>query len=98
MTDKASPAGWVVQVTIAAPPSPPPKEGARWVGNKMPGAPSFEYFNVAIVDPGEAVEATMKYLAKIKADAGVGDVSTARKLSSAEVDALRLKAGEVKPA
>ena len=98
MTDKASLAGWVVQVAFAAPPAPPAKEGARWIVNKMPGAPSFEYFNVAIVNPGEAVAATTKYLAKIKADAGVGDVSTVRKLSSAEVDALRLKAGEVKPA
>jgi hypothetical protein len=98
MTDRASPAGWVVQVTLAAPPPPPSKEGARWVGDKMPGAPSFEYFNVAIVNPDQAIEATTKYLAKIKADAGVGGASTVRKLSSAEVDALRLKAGEVKPA
>jgi hypothetical protein len=37
----------------------------------MPDAPSFEYFNVAIANPGEAVEAATKYLAKIKADVGV---------------------------
>jgi hypothetical protein len=98
MTEKASPAGWVVQVTFAAPPPPPSKEGVRWVGNKMPDAPSFEYFNVAIASPGEAVEATTKYLAKIKADVGVGDPSTVRQLSSAEVAALGLKSGEVKPA
>jgi hypothetical protein len=98
MTDKASPAGWVVQVTMAAPPPPPSKKGARWVGGNMPDAPSFEYFNVAIANPGEAVEATTKYLAKIKADVGDGDASTVRQLSSAEVAALGLKSGEVKPA
>ena len=97
MIDKASPAGWVVQVTIASSP-PPSKEGAQWIGDKMPGAPSFEYFNVAIANADKAVEATTKYLAKGKVDAEHVDASTVRGLSSAEVAALRLKAGEVKPA
>jgi hypothetical protein len=35
----------------------------------MPGAPSFEYFNVGIANPDKAVEATTKYLAKGKVDA-----------------------------
>ena len=98
MTAKAPPAGWVVQVTIASSPVPPAKEGAQWIGEKMPGAPSFEYFNVAIASPDKAVEATTKYLAKGKVDAEHVDASTVRELSSAEVAALRLKAGEVKPA
>ena len=98
MTDKASPAGWVVQSNYRRTSRPPSKEGARWVVDKMPGAPSFEYFNAAIANPGQALDATKKYLAKVKADVGIGDASTVRQLSSAEVDALRLKAGEVKPA
>ena len=82
MTAKASPAGWVVQVTIAAGPSPPSKEGARWIGDKMPGAPSFEYFNVAIVDPDKAIKATTTYLAKGKLDdAEDVDASAVRELS-----------------
>jgi len=70
MIDKASPAGWVVQVTIAASPL---KGGAQWIGDKMPGAPSFEYFNVGIAGPDKAVEATTKYLAKGKVAAGTVD-------------------------
>jgi hypothetical protein len=96
MTDKASPAGWVVQVIIAS--SPPSKEGAQWIGDKMPGPPSFEYFNVGIADPDKAVEATTKYLAKGKVAAGDVGARTVRELSPAEVVALRLKAGEVRPA
>src|SRR6185295_4300018 len=98
MTVKAPPAGWVVQVTIVSSPSPPSKEGAQWIGDKMPGAPSFEYFNVAIANPDKAVEATTKYLAKGKVGAEEVAASTVRKLSSAEVAALGLKVGEVKPA
>jgi|SoiMethySBSTD1v2_1073268.scaffolds.fasta_scaffold306738_3 hypothetical protein len=64
----------------------------------MLGAPSFEYCNVAIASPDKAVEATRKYLGKVKDGAGAVDASTVRKLSSAEVAALGLKAGEVKPA
>jgi hypothetical protein len=95
MTDKASPAGWVVQVTIAA---SPPKEADRWIGAKLPDAPSFEYFNVGIADPGEAVQATAAYLAKGGTDVGSVPASAVRELSPAEVVALRLKAGEVRPA
>jgi hypothetical protein len=90
MSAKAPPAGWVVQVTIAASPL---KGGAQWIGDKMPGAPSFEYFNVGIASPDKAVEATTKYLAK-----GNVGACTVRELSAAEMVALRLKAGEVRPA
>jgi hypothetical protein len=94
MSAKAPPAGWVVQATIATPPA---LDDAKWVGDKMPSAPTFEYFNVAIADPNKAVEATAKYLAKAKVDTE-GGLSAVRELSSAEVSALLLKAGEVKPA
>jgi hypothetical protein len=96
MTDKASPAGWVIQVATPAPPS---KEGARWLGTALLDAPSFKYFNVAMAEPDEAVEATAKYLAKAKGDTVDGvETSAVRALSSAEIDALGLKTGQVKPA
>ena len=60
-------------------------------------APSFEYFNVAIAAPDKAMEATTKHMAK-GAEAKAGEMSVVRKLSSGEIAALRLKAGEVKPA
>jgi hypothetical protein len=85
-------------VTIASSPLPPSKEGAQWIDDKMPGAPSFEYFNVAIASPDKAVEATTKYLAKGRVDAEDVHAITVRDLSPAEVAALRLKSGEVKPA
>ena len=70
MTDKASPAGWVVQVTIPAPAAPSSQEGGRWNGPQMLGAPSFEYCNVAIASPDKAVEATRKCLGKSRAPSG----------------------------
>jgi hypothetical protein len=96
MIDKASPAGWVVQVTMAT--APASQEGARWIGPQMPGAPSFRYYNVAIGSPDKAIEAAANYVAKGKADAADVATSTVRQLSSAEVAALGLKPGEAKPA
>ena len=96
MTDKASPAGWVVQVTVLAPIAPASQE--RWIGPKMLDAPSFQYYNVAISNPDRAVEATANYVAKGKADAADVAANTVRQLSSAEVAALGLEAGEAKPA
>ncbi|MGH7488290.1 MAG: hypothetical protein ACREMY_22230, partial [bacterium] len=61
------------------------------------GAPSFKYFNVAIAAPDKAMEATSKYLAQ-GAEAMVGELSVARKLSAGEIVALGLAAGDVKPA
>ena len=95
MADKASPAGWVVQVTIPAPPS---EEATPWTAARMSRAPSFKYYNAAIANPDKAIETTTKYLAKISADAGDDDPRTVRELSSAEIAALGLNAGEVKPA
>ena len=93
MTAKASPAGWVVQVTIRPRAA---EDAAGWVGTRMPGAPSFKYFNVAIPEADRAMEATSKYLAK--ANAPDGEMRTVRGLSPEEIAVLKLKAGEVKPA
>ena len=92
MTDKAPQAGCVVQVVTAGSPD---GEGSR-VARAALGPPSFQYFNVAIAAPDKAVEATMKHLSK--AAAKDGEVSVVRGLSSEEIAALSLTAGEVKPA
>jgi hypothetical protein len=60
------------------------------------GAPSFQYYNVAIAAPSNALEATAKHLAA--ANAADGEKSVVRELSAGEIAALKLKAGEVKPA
>ena len=60
-------------------------------------APTFAYFNVAIAAPDKAMEATTKHLAE-GAEPKSGAVSVVRKLSSREIAALSLEAGEVKPA
>jgi hypothetical protein len=97
MTDKAPPAGWVVQVTVPALPTPSaPTTTGRWIGPVKLGAPSFQYFNVAIADAHKATEATGKHL-------GIPDdddrkMHAVRRLSEAEIAALSLNAGEVKPA
>ena len=91
MTVKAEPAGWVVQVTI---PAPIASAQAGWVGPITSDAPSFQYFNVAIIDPVEAVEATRAHSGADK-DASIVPV---RPLSSAELAAIPLQAAEVKPA
>ena len=96
MNQKAHPAGWVVQVTIPAPIAPPRADGSRWIGAVALSAPSFQYYNVAIAAPKNAIEATTKHLAK--AEAKDGEMSVVRALSSAEIAALSLKAGEVRPA
>ena len=96
MTDKTSPAGWVVQVTILAPVAPASLE--RWIGPKMLDAPSFQYYNVAVSNPNKAIEATANYVAKGKADAADVAANTVRELSPAEIAVLGLEAGEARPA
>jgi hypothetical protein len=91
MTDKALETGWVVQVTVPAPPAP---SDEKWRANRGGGAPSFKYFNVAIADASKAVEAAIKHLA----EAGETDMRVVRGLSSGEIAALNLTAGQVKPA
>jgi len=94
MTDKASPAGWVVQLTIPAQVSEDAQ--SRWVGRQGLGPPSFRYFNVAIAVPFKAIEATRVHLA------GTEDkdreMSVVRGLSEPEIVALGLNVGDVKPA
>ena len=96
MTEKTSPAGWVVQVAVPAPLTPPKPDGVRWLGPVLLSAPSFKYFNVAVPIATKAIEATTKHLAKTEAKDG--EMSVVRELSAKEIAALSLKAGEVKPA
>jgi hypothetical protein len=97
MTDKASPAGWVVQVTIPKKPDDRLAD-APWRPPIMAAdAPSFQYFNVAIAAPGKAIEATANHLAS-NPEAKTWEMSVVRKLSPAEIAALSLEVGEVKPA
>jgi hypothetical protein len=97
MTDKALPAGWVVQAAIPAKPEERAADAPWRPSAMLVSAPSFEYFNVAIASPDKAIEAAAKHLAK-GAEARAGKMSVVRKLSAGEIVALRLKAGEVKPA
>ena len=94
MTDKATPAGWVVQLTIPVPVSE--NAQSRWVGRPSLGPPIFRYFNVAIAAPFKAIEATREHLA------GTEDkdreMSVVRGLSEPEIAALSLNVGDVKPA
>jgi hypothetical protein len=60
------------------------------------GAPSFLYFNVAIADAHKAAEATGKHLAI--PDGDDRKIHAVRSLSVAEIAALNLNPGEVKPA
>ena len=96
MSEKTSPAGWVVQVTVPAPVAPPRADGLRWIGAVALSAPSFQYFNVAIAAPKTAMEATTKHLASTEVKGG--EMSVVRALSAKEIAALHLKAGEVRPA
>jgi hypothetical protein len=97
MTDKASPAGWVAQVTIPGKPDVRLAD-APWRPPIMAaGAPLFQYFNVAISAPDKAIEATAKHLEN-SPEAETWEISVVRKLSAAEIAALSLEAGEVKPA
>jgi len=92
MTEKAPPAGWVVQVTTPGKPSSTPSLSGRLYN--LLGPPSFEYFNVAIGVPAKAVEATTLQLTEGRDR----EARTIRALSAEEIAALSLKAGDVAPA
>jgi hypothetical protein len=94
MIDKSSLAGWVVQLVVPPSIALPRADSTKWVGAAMDGAPSFQYFNVAIVDNSDAVEATRKYCGASK-DAVMTSV---RALSALEAASISLLSGEVKPA
>jgi hypothetical protein len=88
MSDQAPPEGWVVQIVV---PARSAARGREWIGATLPDAPSFIYFNAAVAVAAEAIEAA-KHLA------AAGEGSVVRVLSSAEIAALGLQPGEVKPA
>ena len=92
MTEQAAETGWVVQVTIPAPPRLP---DSRWQVAPGRDPPSLAYFNVAVADAVKAVAATVKHLASPDANRNVRVV---RGLSLGEIVALNLSAGQVKPA
>lgn len=80
----------MVQVTTPGQPSPTRSGRLK----DVLGAPSFEYFNVAIAAPEKAVDATTEHLAEDK----VREARTVRALSPDEIASLRLKTGDVAPA
>ena len=92
MTEQAPETGWVVEVTIPAPPRLP-NSGCRVHPGRDP--PSFIYFNVAIADAVKAIAATVKHLAKSDE---TREMRVVRGLSVAEIAALSLTGGQVKPA
>jgi hypothetical protein len=94
MTDKAPPAGWVVQAIVPAPPSVPSATAPRWRGLQGESAPSFKYFNVAIEDAQKAVAAAA---AQMSGTEGV-KFDAVRALSAAELATAHLKTGQLKPA
>jgi hypothetical protein len=63
-------------------------------GPNPEAAPSFTYFNVAIADADKAVAATAMHVSV----AQQAHIRHVRQLSSGEIAALKLKAGQVKPA
>ncbi len=96
MTEKTTAAGWVVQIITFAKPEPA-QPGSAWRGlngGLLQGAPTFTYFNVAIAGEAKAIEATEKLLTGAEA----GEASVVRRLSAAEISALSLAPGQVKPA
>jgi len=94
MTDKTSPAGWVVQVITPGETSLIATPGGRRNGPGLVGPPSFRYFNVAIAVADKAIEATTKQLA----EDGDKETAAVRPLSPAEIATLKLKIGDVVPA
>jgi|SoiMetStandDraft_5_1073268.scaffolds.fasta_scaffold52073_3 hypothetical protein len=93
-SQQAMPAGWVVQLTLPAPVTPPRSDGNPWIGAVVLGTPLFQYFNVAIADPKAAVEATRKHSGSDD-DATIG---TVRALSSEELASISLSQGEIRRA
>jgi hypothetical protein len=92
MNQNTAAAGWVVQLTIPGVPKPP-VEGAKWRPAETT-APTFQFFNVAIGAPDKAVEAA-------RAKAGASEeaaMRVVRALSRAEIDSIKLRTGEAKPA
>lgn len=90
MTEKSSPSGWVVQLTIPGLTT----QSSNWRGTPLADAPKFEFFNVAIGAGEKAIEAARKL-------AGASDeapMSTVRRLSPSEIEFVGLRSGEAKRA
>ncbi len=92
MNQNTSAAGWVVQLTIPGVPKVQ-IEGAKWRPAETT-APTFQFFNVAIGAPEKAVEAARKKAGASEEAA----LRVVRALSPAELDSIKLRAGETKPA
>ena len=89
MADKKSAAGWLVQVKV-----PGAAVGADEAVGAAKTPPSFQFFNVAIGSPQQAVEAVKRKM-KVSGDAPIRAV---RALSEDEIDKLGLEPGAVKRA
>ena len=90
MTQEATVAGWLVQVTL---PSEPIDSG-EVVGAAKAIPERFKFFNVAISLGAEAAEAV-----KMKMGAnGTARIRLIRPLSEADLEAANLKPDDVKPA
>jgi hypothetical protein len=92
MTEKTSPTGWVVQITIPGVPIIQ-AEGSKW-RPAMSTAPTFEFFNVAISSADKAVEVVRKSVGA----SAEAPLRVVRALSTAEINSIPLRAGEAKPA
>ena len=90
MANRASAAGWVVQITI--PGEAKSVEGAPWASSV--GSSSFHFYNVALPAPEDALEAAT-HVAKAPRNASARIV---RSLSAGEIAAIRLPDGQAKPA
>ena len=90
LIDSTKAAGWVVQLTVPG----AALEGGGLRGPAVQGAPSFQFFNVAIGSADEAVEA-VRHNVKAAEDAPIRVV---RSLSVAELASIGLRSGQIKPA
>jgi hypothetical protein len=92
MNQNTAAAGWVVQLTIPGVLIIRP-EGAKWRPAEN-SAPTYQFFDVAIASADKAIEAARKL-------AGASDeavMRVVRALSASEIDAIKLRAGDIKPA
>jgi hypothetical protein len=92
MNENTPQAGWVVQVTTPGKPSTTLSPSNRL--SALIGPPSFKCFDVAIASAEAAIAAITKHLD----DPQHLEISVVRALSSREIAALGLVAGDVKPA
>ena len=92
MSENTAAAGWVVQLTIPGVPKIP-VEGAKWRPAENT-SPTFQFFNVAVGSADKAVEVVRKKAGASEETA----LRVVRPLSSSEIDSIKLRTGEAKPA